>query len=266
MGAAKAMAVYGIEEVSAKLAYEIGLLFFRVIKLEVTASGYYRYREDRADEDIDFIEVSRAKLKGKIEAGRATSFRLYCTSESSNLWDASFGYTTNDFGGFYHFDAQCLDQHFGKDKFLEFVEKLGELSEFRYAIFYSVDDVSEGFYYAGGENLSSVYDYENPILFNKETGGRFKGAERYKDKMLRMVYPLNVINEEHLNLQVGDGKLQDWILSEERRGLLKPSLNRMWVWEVKEENLEYVNAELGAAGLLIAWKPLRSAKKSKLTF
>lgn len=264
MSTAKAMAVYGIEEIPVKLAYEVGLLFFSTVGLGITAAGYYRYREDRTDEDIDFIEVSPPELRSEIEAGRATSFRLYYASENNDLWDASFGYTTTDFGGFYHFDAQCLCRNFGNDKFLQFVEKLGELSEFRYAIFYSADDVSEGFYYAGGENLISVYDYENPILFSKETGGRFKGEERYKNKMLRMVYPLNVINEEHLNLKIEGAKLQDWILSEERRGLLKQSLNRMWVWEVKEEDLEYVNAELGAAGLLIAWKPLRTAKKRKL--
>lgn len=260
MCASNAMAVYGIEKIKPEFAYEMGLLFFKIIGLPVTASGYYKCREDRGDEDIDFVEVPLAKLKDEIEAKNATSFRFFCESKTGVLWDASYGYSTTNFGGFYHLDAQCVSPFFVKDKFLEFISVLCESNGFEYAIFYPADDVSDGFYYAEGENLVSIYDYENPNLFNRETGGRFKGAERYKNKMLRMVYPINVVNEEHLDLDVEGSSLREWILSQKRHGYLKSAAGKFWIWEVDCGDLEYVNRRLGELGLLISWKsPRRSA-------
>ncbi|MNJ36606.1 hypothetical protein GPJ81_10585 [Pseudomonas alkylphenolica] len=263
MCAATAMAIYGIEKVTPERAYEMGLLFFRNIGLVVTASGYYKYRKDRSEEDIDFVEVPLADLKDEIQAKNATSFRLYCENNSGELWDASFGFSTTDFGGFYHFDAQCVLPYFEKEKFIAFIEVLCESRELEYAIFYQVDDVSEGFYYAEGENLVSVYGYENPNSFSRETGGRFKGAERYRNKMLRMVYLVNVVNEGHLGLDVEGVILRDWILSDERHGTLNANASGMWIWEVEEKDLAYVNKILGESGVLISWKPSRPSKVSR---
>jgi len=263
MCAATAMAVYGVENFAAVSALEVGLMFFQAIGLKITSSGYYKYRVNRDEEDIDFVEVSLVDLKEAIKTKGATSFRLYCENKSGKLWDASFGYSTPDFGGFYHFDAQCVHPYFDKEKFMTLMEKLAESRSFGYAIYYSVDDVSDGFYYAEGENLVSIYSYENPALFSRETGGRFKGAERYKDKLLRMVYSVNVLNEKHLCLDVEGASLRDWILSNDRYGPLKAIANGMWVWEVDEKELAQVNKVLGGAGVLISWKSTRSSQRSK---
>jgi len=264
MSASNAMAIYGIERITPERAYEAGVCFFQTIGLAVTVSGFYKYRKDRAEEDIDFIEVSLADLKGEIQSGSATSFRLYCESNSGVLWDASFGYSTTDFGGFYHIDAQGLPSSFGDEQFLSFIEAFSTSNSLDYAIFYSVDDASEGLYYASGENLVSVYSYENPTLFSRETGGRFKGAERYRGELLRMVYPINVISERHLKIQVGSCNLREWILSDSRNGDLELGVNNTWVWKVEGNDLERVNSLLGENGVLISWKPPRSSKKSKL--
>ncbi|KIC82235.1 hypothetical protein [Pseudomonas sp. C5pp] len=264
MCAANAMAIYGIEKITPEFVYELGVRFFKIIGLDITTSGYYKYRKDRSGEDIDFVEVSLADLSREVKSGRATSFRLYCESENGFLWDASFGYSTTDFGGFYHIDAQGLPSSFGEEEFLEFIDGVCLFGSLDYAIFYSVDDVSEGLYYAGGENLISVYNYENLTLFSRGTGGRFKGVERYKNEMLRMVYPINVVNEGHLKLQVGPYSLRDWILSDSRHGVLKLSANDMWVWMVEGKNLEHVNKELGGESVLISWKSSRSSRRAKL--
>jgi len=264
MSAANAMAVYGIERVTPEHAFEAGLLFFQAIGLAITGSGFYKFRSDKSEEDIDFVEVSLADLKGEIRSGNATSFRLYCESNSGVLWDASFGYSTTDFGGFYHIDGQGLASSFGGEQFRSFIEAFTASNSLDYAIFYSVDDVSDGFYYASGENLVSIYNYENPTLFSRETGGRFKGAERYRDKLLRMVYPINVIGEAHLKIQVGSCSLREWILSDSRHGDLKLGVNDIWLWQVKVEELERINNLLGEHGVLISWKPPRSSKKAKL--
>lgn len=95
-----AIAIYGTENIPPETAYEIGMLFFKVIELDITSTGYYKYREDRSEEDIDFIEVSLSDLKNELKNKNATSFRFYNESEKSNYWTASFGFSTSDFGGF----------------------------------------------------------------------------------------------------------------------------------------------------------------------
>ena len=146
---------------------------------------------------------------------------------------------------------------------MKFIEEFSESNSMDYAIFYSADDVSEGLYYAAGENLVSIYSYENPNLFSRETGGRFKGAERYKRLALRMVYPINVINDEHLKLQVGSRSLHEWILTDSRHGVLTPNANNTWIWKVDDSNLNQVNNSLGEEGVLISWRATRSSKRTK---
>lgn len=264
MHTTNAMAIYGIEQITPETAYELGMLFFQIIGLAITSSGYYKAGKNISEEDIEFIEASLTDLKREIKANNATSFRLYCESESGALWDASFGYSTTDFGGFYHIDAQADPAHFERGDFLDFINKFCNPNPLSYAIFYSADDVSEGLYYAEDENLVSIYNYESPGLFSKETGGRFKGAERYKNKTLRMVYPINIINKEHLSLQIKGRSLRDWILSNIRHGTLKEISNKTWAWEIESKNLEQVNNELGSEGMLISWKSSHPSRKSKL--
>jgi hypothetical protein len=204
------------------------------------------------------------ELKDEIRAGNVTSFRLFSENSSGRLWGASFGYSTTNFGGFFHIDAQCVKSLFGAQEFVAFIRKVCDSSDFKYAIFYEADDVSAGFYYAQGENLVSLYSYENPVLFARETGGRFRGAERYNNEMLRMVYPINVLNKMHLRIDVEGMMLRDWILSDGRHGTLGEMPNGMWIWQVEEKDLGDVNAALGASGILISWKPPRSLKASRI--
>ncbi len=78
-----AIAIYGTENIPPETAYEIGMLFFKVIELDITSTGYYKYREDRSEEDIDFIEVSLSDLKNELKNKNATSFRFYNESEKA---------------------------------------------------------------------------------------------------------------------------------------------------------------------------------------
>lgn len=69
-----------------------------------------------------------------------------------------------------------------------------------------------------------------------------------------MVYPLNVLNEEHLEIRVNDLSLKEWIGSDSSRGSLKSIPNNMWLWSVKEADLPEVNNACGEAGILLAWQ------------
>lgn len=260
---ANALAIYGIEKNTPIKMYEMGLVFFEVIGLSITAAAYYKYREDRSEEDLDLVDISLSDLKLALETGSATSFRLYHESNNGVLWDASFGYSTKDFGGFYHIDAQGLVSTFNKERFLEFASNFCTLGSMDYAIFYSADDVADALFYAAGENFVRVYDYEDPDLFYMETGGVSEGAELYKKEKLRMTYSANVINDAHLELRVGACSLREWISSEVSRGSLRQASSNLWFWTVDDRELGKVNNELGAHGVLISWEPPKPPKKSR---
>lgn len=48
MSDVNALAIYGIEENTPMQIYELGLIFFKVLGLSITAASYYKYREDRS--------------------------------------------------------------------------------------------------------------------------------------------------------------------------------------------------------------------------
>lgn len=260
MSDVNALAIYGIEENAPMQIYELGLIFFKMLGISITAACYYKYREDRSEEDIDLIEVSLSDLKLAIDAGNATSFRLYHERSNGILWGAGFGYSTKDFGGFYHIDAQGWPSCLSQDKFLEFASEFLKSGSMDYAIFYSADNVADAFDYAAGENFVSLYGCESSKLFCKETS-LFDGLERYKKEKLRMVYSANVINDAHLEQQVSGCSLREWILGDASHGSLRQKANSLWFWTVNDQNLEEINNELGAQGILISWKLPKPPRK-----
>ncbi|RKO74912.1 hypothetical protein C5E04_21755 [Pectobacterium parmentieri] len=258
-----AIAIYGIDNIDPELAFDIGFSFFKIVGFDVNVAGYYDYKGDEGD--VEFVEVSLVELKDKIIEKEVTSFRLYSNSKKNKYWDVSFGYSTKDFGGFYHFDAQCVQGKEVKEKYIEFIRVLSCRAPFSYGVVYRNESVIDGFYYSEGGNFVQVYQYEDPVLFEMETGGVYEGRERYNETMLRMVYPINVVNESHLAIDVNGFSLREWILSGEERGWLEKLNNEMWLWEVPEKNLDEVNALLGEVGVLISWKlPLVKKVSRKL--
>ncbi|KGA43386.1 hypothetical protein L2164_13450 [Pectobacterium brasiliense] len=254
------IAMYDTENISPKIACDLGERFFKKIGIGITGAGYYSFLENGDHVgDHDIIDISFLDLKKKIELNAVTAFRIYCEEKGVKPWVASFGYTTNDFGGFYYVDVQFPDSDFNSRCLVDFFKSLGGFS-FSYGIGYGSDSVTKSFYYATGDNMINLYPYENASLFKRECPGRFKGQERYKNSMLRMVYPVNVINENHRSIIINGVSLYEWIFSNEKYGVVESLDNGMWLWMVQESNLDEVNDVLGKAGVLISWKS-SSAKK-----
>jgi hypothetical protein len=102
--------------------------------------------------------------------------------------------------------------------------------------------------------LVKIFPFENTSLFTRELPGRVPGSASYERVKLRMIYPLNVLNEEHLGIRINDLSLREWIISDSSRGSLKSIPNDMWLWAVNEMNLAEINNACGEAGILIAWQ------------
>lgn len=253
-----AMAIYGIDTIPTEKAYEIGRLFFDVIGLDATIAIYPKYKEDRSEGDIDFIEVSLPKLKDEIKNNNVTNFRFFHESKSNRYWKASFGYSTNTFGAFSHIDAQFASAE-SEYKCLEFIKKLSAISNFCYGIIYHPNNVGDGFFYAQGGNFVKVFSNEDPLLFSKWI--KCTSDKCYQPPMLRMVYPFNVISQQHLDTAVMGDTLNEWILRDKKHGVLEKLSDRKWLWTVADSDLDAVNKLLGEAGILISWRPFNAKKR-----
>ncbi|TDB42124.1 hypothetical protein [Photorhabdus khanii] len=256
------IAIYNSKELSPIAAYELGSLFFSVFDITITGAGYYKYIKNGDDHDL--IEIPFSELKEKILSQEATAFRIYCEQENYTPWLSSFGYTTNEFGSFYHIDAQFPNKIDNHEKIISFIKLLVDKIKFSYGVIYDSDRVTKTFYYATGNNLVNIYPYENPSVFKRETPGRFNGKERYNDNMLRMVYLYNIINNFHLKINVGNANLKQWILGNKEHGSLEKLNDELWLWKVEKTYLDEINKFCGEAGILIAWKaqsPKKIARK-----
>ncbi|WP_339800228.1 hypothetical protein [Saezia sanguinis] len=211
------------------------------------------------------METSFADLKKKILANQASAFRLYCQNKTAKPWLASFGYSTNTFGsGFFHVDAQYPDTGTHFEELIALIKELDRLACFSYGIAYSASEVTDAFYYATGNNFVNIFPYENSSAWKRELPGLYNGQARYQNSMLRMVYPINIINDHHLDIDVAGSTLREWIESNAIHGSLE-KLNRMWLWKVDMNNLDHVNQCCGEAGVLISWrKPVAKTAIRKL--
>jgi len=61
---------------------------------------------------------------------------------------------------------------------------------------------------------------------------RFSGKEC--DRTLRNVYGCNILNAKHLNISVGDQRLDDWIEGSAGRGHVEPLGDGLFLWTFQE--------------------------------
>lgn len=256
------LAIYGMDTVSPVLVFELARSFFDNLNCQVTSAGYYKRQTLDGVDDIVLDEVSQNDMCVKLQDGTACDFRLFSENEESRPWFASFGLTSGKFGSFDCIDAQSDESYEGAcEKYLDFLKVAAEVVSFKYAIVYEAKNVSGAMWYARGENLTTLFDFESPVAFVHSTPGCDPGGREYEGKMLRMVYSINFLSDEHLSIIVNNVSLCEWISAGEGRGQLEKS-SRGWCWRVAADCLRSVNKACGEAGVLIAWKRGESKRKA----
>ncbi|AWB43744.1 hypothetical protein DCC85_05590 [Paenibacillus sp. CAA11] len=260
------LGIYHVEQLGAKAALELGEAYFKAMGLEITGACYYQYIVPGDHQgDHDLFDVSLPELREKILTGEATAFRLYNERKGSSPWFASYGYMTDEYGAsFYHIDAEC-EFPLGTvyDRIIDWLKQAGSCHEFIYGIVYEMNNISDAYYYAGGHNLVSLYSYESRMAWKRETPGLYEGQARYKDRMLRMVYPASLVNGQHLKLEIEAMELREWIHKDSGHGVLSKVSEDLWLWEVPMDQLEKLNGILGEAGRLVAWDPKPAKKRTR---
>lgn len=259
-----AMALYGTENLSPELALKLGISYFSQMGLSITGAAYYTHliNGDHVG-DHNLIEITLSELTEKVKKKSASAFRLYNESGDFTPWSASYGFNTNDFGSFYHIDAQSDGERSALSNYVAFFKEIALKTSATYGIVYQPASISKGFNYASGANFTSLYPYESSVKFNKEALGLYGGQKRYCDQFLRMVYEINLLNLKHLSIDVAGKPLRNWISESDNHGMLEKITESLAIWHVKEENLDDINNKLGNLGILLSWNPTASKKHSK---
>ncbi|MGL4488766.1 MAG: hypothetical protein ACRCU5_04900 [Rhizobiaceae bacterium] len=96
----------------------------------------------------------------------------------------------------------------------------------------------------------SVPNFEDEDRRRIEFGYVFPLKDRNLDRRFRDIYPLNLISEGHLSLDVQGASLQNWI-GKGGRGVLKRIGDVTWQWQLEPSEIEKVRGVLLGCGHLI---------------
>lgn len=240
------IALYNTDNLSSEQAYTLAKQFFKMLGLTITNAAY-------RSKDVSYTNVSPDELTKLITSHSVLDFRLYHKDSEHLPWLASFGYITDTSGNFYHIDIQYAE-NIDQNILRHFLKQTAEIANMAYGIAYTKDNVVDAFEYVLDEGVVPVPAYERPLVWRDETPGMFNGPARYKDSMLRMVYPYNVLNNAHLNIMVQGKPLNAWISDSPKHGHLTPLTTKLFLWEVANSELANINKVCGESGILIAWQ------------
>ncbi len=86
-------------------------------------------------------------------------------------------------------------------------------------------------------------------------GNEYGGSKgRYRTGLLRDIYPVNFISEEHIMERVGNFSLQEWINLSPNHGELRALNDHLWSWHVPSQDILLVRESLLSTGILLSFQ------------
>ena len=248
--------LYNTENISPNIALEFAETLFSALNTPITEASYIKPIIRKTYSDFNFVNISLKGLKRKINLQEATSFDvLNVLNDTCYL---RLVYHTKNFGS--RDEIYILyDNKIDHDGIvLELIKNFARQNYFSYGIKYSgCDDIANATEYAGGFNYTIIYPYEKYYFLRDK-------KLLNDNKRLRMVYTANIINCHHLEIGVNNTTLKDWILSDTSHGTLEELSDKLWLWQVPENELDNINNFLGELDLLASWKlPTPEPEKPK---
>jgi len=81
---------------------------------------------------------------------------------------------------------------------------------------------------------------------------RVKTEGRPLGGSFRDIYPMNFLNEQHLEIMIGDIPIRSWIAHGAGRGTLRRLNEDIWIWDLPSRALPAVRRAFAEAGLLVS--------------
>lgn len=264
MSLVNGIAIYDLNNIHIFDAYEFSKKLFESLNITPNSISYfYTHKPDKNGEVISVKFVDICDLEKEICQGNINDFRMSYLTDDIH-WDISFSYSNkNGIGGLSCIDIQFLDSILNIDdiNLIEFIEEFFSRFQAVYGIAYQLNGyTSTAYNYIFSFDGSKIYKNENSTKWLYQLPNRSKQKPLFFEK-LRMVYIINLLNVNHLNLNISGKTLKDWILSDNKNGSLKKLNNQNFLWIVRNSELERVNKILGEAGALISWFSTKPEKK-----
>lgn len=250
------IAIYGVAPGQSSLALSLGLSLFDTLGLKVSSATTPRLLvggDHPGDHEV--VDVTLAELQDQIELGNVAAFAIFNEDGAHLPWRAAFHHSIDGFGSFPHLSIQVPEDKIGPpEAWGDRLSPIFQGLKFMYAIGYRAENASSAWNYCLGNGTTKVDERENNVKFAREIPQTRGGLGRYAGSMLRMVYPLNVLNNEHCKIMVDGVPLEELIRSSSDMGKLTELSNGLKLWILRDSQLSNANAKLGGSGCLIAWQ------------
>lgn len=263
------IALYDITSIDIKDAFQFAKDFFNQINIQPNSIYYfYQHAPDKDGETISTKDVSLDELAVGVENGIIDHFIIHYSS-TARLWDIGLTFYSkySKFGeSINYLEMQFLDEFLKLDNHIihDLLNKVATISNVVYGIGYQLNgSMAKAYHYALCLDGSTIFEYENSSDWLYQLPSRTDDKPQYVNK-LRMVYPLNILNEKHLRQNVLDMALESWILENENNGKLISVNNKNKIWIVNSNELNRINNTLGEAGILISWEKIQPKPIKKL--
>ncbi|MCD8213836.1 MAG: hypothetical protein LUC34_07320 [Campylobacter sp.] len=156
------------------------------------------------------------------------------------------------------YEMNCVDMQFFEselsmddERVCNLLSKILRNFEIKYGIGYQFEGRLTTAYLHIFGNGSEFYGYDNSLEWQ---GSLRDAAEAGFARKLRMAYRANILNGEHLKLDISGQSLQEWIGANASNGSLK-RVNENWIRRFDGSQIDRVNQVIGAASALISWDP-----------
>ncbi|OCG37883.1 hypothetical protein A9G29_11240, partial [Gilliamella sp. Fer2-1] len=237
------IALYNTENISQNIALAFAETLFSVLNVPITEASYVKPIIKKDYSDFKLVKISLKGLKQKVDLPETLAFYIF--NELDDIYQLQFSYNTDKFGGANEICILYDNKLDHDDIVLNTIKNFACQNHFSYGIkFTGCKTISRAIMYGGGTNPAAIYPYEKSYFEEKLLND---------NKRLRMIYTANIINQHHLEIGVDNTTLKDWILSDTSHGTLEKLSNKLWLWQVPENELDNINYFLGQLGLLISW-------------
>lgn len=255
-------AYYGITLPDARASVTAASAIFDQLRLTgVDASRYIRTKPDRQDETLHLVETAWDDLTENPSSG---NFRFRATAQMGPA-EMLGGFDDGTQAGFSLIDLSFVDQReMSEDKIISLFREIARRLHPAYGFCYFCETIEQSISYANVNGATMFAANENPFAFTDDLSEWSGGDDTYKRTRLRMVYPYNLLNNDHLAIRIDGLRLSDWIRDGEERGKIIELDVAAHVWAVPASQLARINRVLGEAGLLISWRPDPAPSRRKL--
>lgn len=272
---AHGIAIYGLPDTDLAPILQVAIRFFKSMGVKPRDVGYTSsFSKDRYGESIGLGDASLDGLSKTIEDGDVKDFTISYRARGAPHWSCSFSYKATYFlrrknpSEYSHplnsISIDYADKHLNisnSELVFELLSMLSSLFDICYGIVFQADGAPSAAGYVDATSYSSLFKNERPGLWQAQMPHRLNGERPAYISKLRMIYPYNIITDQHLSQLIDGMSLRAWIESDPLRGQLR-KINNSTIWTVDADQLQEMNDICGRAGILICWeeekpKPVR---------